>query len=97
MMSGLSARLPSCHALPTSHCPSECTTQPRLFCKVRSAVALLILSLPAPPQSKDIVYTLTQLAPVAFHKEHHHSHHHGSIQHRAAEVDDSPHICFVLP
>lgn len=33
-------------------------------------------------QSKDVVYTLTQLAPVAFHKEHHHSH--GTIQRRAA-------------
>jgi len=41
-------------------------------------------------ESKDIVYTLTQLAPVAFHKEHHHSHHHGSIQHRAAEAASQP-------
>lgn len=36
-------------------------------------------------QEKDVVYTLTQLAPVAFHKEHHHGH--GTIQrHTAAEV-----------
>jgi hypothetical protein len=37
-------------------------------------------------QEKDVVYTLSQLAPVAFHKEHHHHHEHGTIQRRASEV-----------
>jgi quinol monooxygenase YgiN len=41
-------------------------------------------------EEKDVVYTLSQLAPVAFHKEHHHHHEHGTIQRRASEAASQP-------
>lgn len=38
-------------------------------------------------QEKDIPLTLTQLIPIAYHKEHHHGHVHGKVQfHDAPKV-----------